>query len=81
MEQNRWMSLLGLANRARKIISGEELVIKEVRKGRAKLVILSRDASENTSKKITDKCTIIKSRSGSWKQVHTWPGHRKGCTG
>ncbi|MDT9023963.1 MULTISPECIES: YlxQ family RNA-binding protein [Rossellomorea] len=56
MNQNRWMSLLGLANRARKIISGEELVIKEVRSGRAKLVILSKDASANTYKKITDKC-------------------------
>ena len=56
MNQNRWMSLLGLANRARKIISGEELVIKEVRSGRANLVILSKDASANTNKKITDKC-------------------------
>ncbi|MCA1062412.1 YlxQ family RNA-binding protein [Rossellomorea sp. AcN35-11] len=56
MNQNRWMSLLGLANRARKIISGEELVVKEVRGGRGKLVILSKDASANTFKKITDKC-------------------------
>ncbi|MCA1053552.1 YlxQ family RNA-binding protein [Rossellomorea aquimaris] len=56
MKQDRWMSLLGLANRARKIISGEELVIKEVRSGRAKLVILSKDASSNTYKKVTDKC-------------------------
>ncbi|RLQ95924.1 YlxQ family RNA-binding protein [Falsibacillus albus] len=50
------MSLLGLANRARKIISGEELVLKEVKNGRAKLVLLSKDASQNTSKKILDKC-------------------------
>ena len=56
MNQNRWMSLLGLATRARKIISGEELVIKEVRSGKAKLVILSNDASQNTYKKVTDKC-------------------------
>jgi ribosomal protein L7Ae-like RNA K-turn-binding protein len=56
MKQDRWMSLLGLANRARKIISGEELVIKEVRSGRAKLVLLSKDASTNTHKKVTDKC-------------------------
>ncbi|WP_243386903.1 YlxQ family RNA-binding protein [Bacillus kexueae] len=52
-----WAQFLGLANRARKIISGEELVIKEVRNGRAKLVLLSKDASNNTSKKITDKCS------------------------
>ncbi|MCP3739134.1 YlxQ family RNA-binding protein [Rossellomorea sp. BNER] len=56
MNQNRWMSLLGLANRARKVISGEELVLKEVRSGRAKLVLLSRDASNNTMKKVRDKC-------------------------
>ncbi|WP_163101543.1 YlxQ family RNA-binding protein [Peribacillus alkalitolerans] len=57
MNQPQWMSLLGLANRARKLISGEELVIKEVRNGKAKLVILSNDASNNTEKKITDKCS------------------------
>ena len=56
MKSNQWMSLLGLANRARKIISGEELTVKEVRGGKAKLVLLSADASANTTKKITDKC-------------------------
>ena len=52
-----WKSFLGLANRARKIISGEELVLKEVRSGNAKLVLLSEDASVNTTKRITDKTT------------------------
>ncbi|WP_449619419.1 YlxQ family RNA-binding protein [Robertmurraya sp. Marseille-Q9965] len=56
MKSNQWMSLLGLANRARKIISGEELVVKEIRSGKAKLVLLSADASANTTKKVTDKC-------------------------
>lgn len=51
------MSLLGLANRARKVISGEELVVKAIRNGQAKLVILSEDASKNTAKKINDKST------------------------
>ncbi|MCP8969035.1 YlxQ family RNA-binding protein [Ectobacillus ponti] len=51
------MSLLGLANRARKIISGEELVLKEVRSGKAKLVLLAGDASDNTRKRVTDKTT------------------------
>ncbi|MGD7043722.1 YlxQ family RNA-binding protein [Jeotgalibacillus proteolyticus] len=55
MSQPKWMSLLGLATRAGKVISGEELVIKEVRNGKAKLVLLAEDASENTAKKITDK--------------------------
>ncbi|WP_307191243.1 YlxQ family RNA-binding protein [Mesobacillus stamsii] len=56
MNANQWMSLLGLANRARKIISGEELSVKEIRSGKAKLILLSADASANTTKKITDKC-------------------------
>lgn len=56
MMQKKWMSLLGLATRARKIISGEELVVKEIQHGKAKLVILSLDASENTQKKVMDKC-------------------------
>jgi len=56
MTQQQWMSLLGLANRARKLISGEELVVKEVRSGKAKLVLLASDASKNTEKKISDKC-------------------------
>ncbi|MCM3569061.1 YlxQ family RNA-binding protein [Neobacillus mesonae] len=56
MTENQWFSLLGLANRARKVISGEELSIKEIRSGKAKLILLSKDASQNTAKKITDKC-------------------------
>ncbi|XJZ28537.1 YlxQ family RNA-binding protein [Bacillota bacterium Lsc_1132] len=56
MKAEQWMLLLGLANRARKIISGEELALKEIRNGKAKLVLLSADASSNTAKKITDKC-------------------------
>nr|WP_026314418.1 YlxQ family RNA-binding protein [Heyndrickxia acidiproducens] len=56
MMANRAFSLLGLAYRAGKVISGEEQVMKEIRAERAKLVILSKDASANTSKRITDKC-------------------------
>ncbi|MEO4053481.1 YlxQ family RNA-binding protein [Solibacillus sp. CAU 1738] len=51
------LQMLGLAARARKVISGEELVVKEVRGGGAKLVLLASDASANTAKKIQDKCT------------------------
>lgn len=51
------VQLLGLATRARKVISGEELVVKEIRSGNAKIVLLANDASKNSSKKIQDKCT------------------------
>lgn len=50
------LQMLGLATRARKITTGEELVVKDIRSNRAKLVLLSTDASHNTSKKIKDKC-------------------------
>lgn len=53
----QWLSILGLATRARKTITGEELVVKEVRSGKAKLVLVAGDASPNTHKKLQDKCT------------------------
>lgn len=56
MNKVQVMQLLGLAARARKIISGEELVVKEIRNGNAKLVLVASDAAQNSSKKIIDKC-------------------------
>ncbi|MFM1650859.1 YlxQ family RNA-binding protein [Brevibacillus sp. B_LB10_24] len=49
--------LLGIAMRARKIITGEELVIRAIRTKRAHLVLLASDASSNTAKKVSDKCS------------------------
>jgi ribosomal protein L7Ae-like RNA K-turn-binding protein len=60
MTRSGWTSLLGLANRARRVTSGEELVLKEIRNGNAKLVLLSEDASSNTAKKINDKSGYYK---------------------
>ncbi len=59
-KDREWVSFLGLANRARKVISGEELVIKDIRNGRAKIVLLAEDASTNTAKKIKDKSGYYK---------------------
>lgn len=59
-EQEKGLSLLGLAARARKVVSGEELVVKEVQQKRARLVVLSKDASDLTTKKIKDKTTFYK---------------------
>ena len=57
MTNQALLQLLGLAARARKVISGEELVVREIRSGNAKIVFLASDASNNSSKKIQDKCT------------------------
>jgi ribosomal protein L7Ae-like RNA K-turn-binding protein len=56
MGANKVLQLLGLAMRAGKIVSGEELVLDAIRTRKAKLVLISRDASANTKKKISDKC-------------------------
>ncbi|QOY34515.1 YlxQ family RNA-binding protein [Anaerobacillus isosaccharinicus] len=58
MKQPQWFSLLGLAARARMLATGEELVIKSIRKKEVYLVIVADDASESTKKKLQDKCNF-----------------------
>ena len=48
------LSMLGLAQKAGRIASGEFATEKAVRSGRANLILLTEDASANTQKKITD---------------------------
>lgn len=56
--QNREVDqLLGLANRARKIVTGE-FVVKSIQNKTAKLVLIAEDASDNTKKRLTDKCAF-----------------------
>ena len=67
---NKAMGLLGLAARARKIVSGE-VVLTSIQNHSAKLVVIANDASENTKKKYVDKCTYynvseIEWFNGSW---------------
>lgn len=57
MENNeRILNLLGLAMRAGKLVTGEEMTLQRVRSGQVKLVVLANDVSENTLKKMTNKC-------------------------
>lgn len=46
---------LGLALVANKLAVGTTFSIDAIRKGKAKLVLIANDASENTIKKVTDK--------------------------
>ncbi len=48
-------NLLGLANKAGKLISGEDTCKREVLANRVDLVIMAEDASNNTIKLFTDK--------------------------
>ncbi|EHJ57694.1 hypothetical protein HMPREF9318_01272 [Streptococcus urinalis FB127-CNA-2] len=53
--RERLSHLLGLAQRAGKVITGEELVVKAIQSQKGKLIFLANDAGPNLSKKITDK--------------------------
>ena len=48
------LSMIGLATKAGKIASGEFAVESAVRKGKACLVIIASDASDNTKKSFND---------------------------
>ncbi|MGL5756014.1 MAG: L7Ae/L30e/S12e/Gadd45 family ribosomal protein [Paraclostridium sp.] len=48
-------SFLGLAQRAGKLVSGEDSTMLDVKKNRVKLVIVADDASNNTKKLFKDK--------------------------
>ena len=56
MKPDKILSLVGLATRAGKTASGEFCTEKEVKTGRAALVYVAGDASENTKKKFRDMC-------------------------
>ena len=51
MMNKKYLNLLGLANVAKGIVSGETL-IKSIAANETKLVVIANDASANTKKKI-----------------------------
>lgn len=51
MNRQKAMNLIGLAMRAGKMITGEELTIGDIRRQKAKIVFVASNASENTRKK------------------------------
>jgi len=53
---NKIYSFLGLAQKAGKLISGDETCERAVKLGRTGLVIVAEDASANTKKKFADIC-------------------------
>ncbi|MCM1540618.1 MAG: ribosomal L7Ae/L30e/S12e/Gadd45 family protein [Blautia sp.] len=57
MRQNKIYSLLGIAMRGRNLVSGEYQTLEAVKKGSAMLVVIADDASDNTKKLFSDKCS------------------------
>ena len=54
------LNLVGLATKAGKTASGEFSTEKAVKSGKAHLVIVSEEASDNTKKMFTNMCTYYK---------------------
>lgn len=59
-QHNKILSYLGLAARGRRLVSGEFSTEQAVKKGKAHIVIIAEDASENTKKNFRDMCTYYK---------------------
>lgn len=47
---SNYLNLLGLANRARKLVHGEGTIVEGIRNKQVKLVLIAEDASDNTQK-------------------------------
>ena len=58
MQKDRILSMLGLAAKAGKIASGEFSTEKAVKSRQAFLVIVSKEASENTKKMFRNMCAF-----------------------
>ena len=48
VNSKKLLSLIGLAKRARKVVSGEFSTEKSVKSGKSHMVIISEEASDNT---------------------------------
>ena len=60
MNRNKILGLLGLAEKAGKVRSGEFSTEKAVKSGKAGLVIVSEESSDNTKKMFRNMCTYYK---------------------
>jgi len=54
--EQKMLNLLGLALRAGKLTTGEEMTVKAVQKNEAACVICASDCSDNTREKLENKC-------------------------
>lgn len=58
MKNDKVLSLIGLATKAGKLVSGEFATEKAVKSQTAVLVLIAKDASDNTKKKFSDMCSF-----------------------
>ena len=60
LNQNKIYSLLGLATKSRNLVSGEFSTEQAVKAGKAKLVLVGEDASDNTKKMFHNMCEFYR---------------------
>ena len=60
MEQDKILSMISLATKAGKTVSGEFSVEKAVKENKTFLVVVSDEASDNTRKKFKNMCLFYK---------------------
>lgn len=58
MKQDKTLGMIGLAQKAGKVASGEFATEKAVKTGTAVLVIVAEDASDNTKKMFSNMCAF-----------------------
>lgn len=63
---NKAYGMLGLAQKAGKLVYGEDGIRKAIKTGKAALVIVAEDASENSQKRFRDSCAFYQSELVFW---------------
>ena len=58
LNKEKILALIGFAYKSRKLVSGEGITLEYIKSNKAKLVFIASDASENTRKRISDKCNF-----------------------
>jgi ribosomal protein L7Ae-like RNA K-turn-binding protein len=56
MISQRILSLMGITKKANKLVSGQDVVERQIKANKIYLVILSKDATYNTKKKFNSMC-------------------------
>lgn len=80
-QQTKALQLLGLCQRARRLATGEDLVVKAIQKQTAYLVLVGHDLSPLTLKKLSDKSHFYEipiSKSFSTMQLSDALGMKRG---
>lgn len=63
---NKAYGMLGLAQKAGRLVFGEDGIRKAIKSGKAALVIIAEDASDNTKKRFKDSSAFYKSELILW---------------